>query len=275
MEFLDQLEENFAQQEIGSHYLVSGNATSIVAVIKVLNYSNLVLIAAYVLMRLLLLAVRRVSPIQYLSEVQQHYSRGSFGGILLLTVTWALIKILYATHVIHWDIQYVYLYTYMGASGAQMASLACYPLAMLFLLLGVMLFGYVHLHDYCLVKDRSQLITDGPYSFSRHPMYTSMLSFKIGTALFTLDVVLMALLALMFFLVSLRLKDYERSQIARYGDAYIAFLRVRGPLVPCACLGLSCMGLNGNDPSLATLQPMVQETINHELGSIDEDNLLF
>jgi hypothetical protein len=97
----------------------------------------------------------------------------------------------------------------------------------------------------------------GPYRFSRHPIYSSMLSFKIGTAIYTLDLVLIVLLALMFVLVSLRLKDYERVLIAKYGDTYVLFLQSRGPLIPCS-IGIECMGLGASEFAIGSLQPMLQ-----------------
>ena len=69
-----------------------------------------------------------------------------------------------------------------------------------------------------------RLITSGPYSFVRNPMYLGHLIFLFGLALVTRSRVALALAAGNVFWFQARVQADERRLITHFGDPYRAYL---------------------------------------------------
>jgi protein-S-isoprenylcysteine O-methyltransferase Ste14 len=82
------------------------------------------------------------------------------------------------------------------------------------------------------LKEGHELVTDGPYAVTRHPIYTGILLAILGSALTwnsTLTLILAALLAVPFFLHTV----YEESLFEHhFGEAYFEYQKRVPRLVP-------------------------------------------
>lgn len=78
-----------------------------------------------------------------------------------------------------------------------------------------------------------QLVTTGPYSLVRHPIYTSMLCMLIGTG-FLITPLWMLLAASLVFIVGMeiRVRIEDRLLASRFGDQFIAYQRSVPAYVP-------------------------------------------
>ena len=84
------------------------------------------------------------------------------------------------------------------------------------------------------VKEGHELVTDGPYAITRHPIYTGILATVLGAAL-AWDSLLTLLLAALFVLPLFMHTVYEESLFEQhFGDAYHDYERRVPRLVPFA-----------------------------------------
>jgi protein-S-isoprenylcysteine O-methyltransferase Ste14 len=82
------------------------------------------------------------------------------------------------------------------------------------------------------LKEGHQIIRSGPYAFVRHPIYTGMLAAAAGTALVIGEwrgVLALALILISFWRKALREENMLTSE---FGEAYAAYRRSTGFLVP-------------------------------------------
>ncbi|MFQ5832083.1 MAG: isoprenylcysteine carboxylmethyltransferase family protein [Candidatus Thorarchaeota archaeon] len=82
------------------------------------------------------------------------------------------------------------------------------------------------------VKGGHRLVTSGPYSRVRHPVYTFHILFSAGMALLAANWLL-----LLFWVISIpvayqRMLTEEKMMIDRFGDEYIDYMKQTGRLVP-------------------------------------------
>ncbi|UBB90380.1 isoprenylcysteine carboxylmethyltransferase family protein [Candidatus Kaistella beijingensis] len=80
-------------------------------------------------------------------------------------------------------------------------------------------------------KENSELITNGLYQFSRHPIYTGILLFVFGFAIFWesyYKLLISVLLLILFYLKTL----YEEKQLKKKYPNYIHYQKVTGRFFP-------------------------------------------
>ena len=76
------------------------------------------------------------------------------------------------------------------------------------------------------------VVTSGPYRLVRHPIYSAVVALWLGAALGTLDWLLLALWPLIVFAILKHVKAEEGLLRAKFGDAYEAYSKGKGRLVP-------------------------------------------
>ena len=81
-------------------------------------------------------------------------------------------------------------------------------------------------------REEHELVTDGPYRWVRHPLYTVGTSFFMSLGIVTANwfVGLASLVVLVMLLI--RLPKEEEKLIERFGDEYRAYMERTGRLLP-------------------------------------------
>ena len=84
-----------------------------------------------------------------------------------------------------------------------------------------------------IVSEDMKLITTGPYSRVRHPMYTGFIAYSITWFLITDHWGVSALfLAAMLFIVFIRTPEEEKALIEQFGDEYRQYMERTGRYLP-------------------------------------------
>ena len=78
----------------------------------------------------------------------------------------------------------------------------------------------------------THLITDGPYRFIRHPMYTSLLCIAWGTFLKQLSILSGLLVTLVSLALYITAVFEERENLRSFGDEYVAYKLVTKRFIP-------------------------------------------
>jgi protein-S-isoprenylcysteine O-methyltransferase Ste14 len=83
------------------------------------------------------------------------------------------------------------------------------------------------------IKDRQILVTDGPYRWIRHPMYSAFYLLHIAvfflTANWFIGVTWLAGLTIIIFL---RISREEKMLLERFGDQYVSYMKRTGRFMP-------------------------------------------
>jgi protein-S-isoprenylcysteine O-methyltransferase Ste14 len=82
------------------------------------------------------------------------------------------------------------------------------------------------------IKRDHELITTGPYSVVRHPIYTGMLAGLLGTAIALSQVRGFIAFVLFFVMFWLKLRMEEQWMRSQFGDSYAAYADQTAALVP-------------------------------------------
>lgn len=83
-----------------------------------------------------------------------------------------------------------------------------------------------------VVRSDAELVTDGPYRWVRHPLYTSGFLSLPGCALVTANLLVLGSGAVALALVVYRTRREERELIALFGDRYVEYRRRTGRILP-------------------------------------------
>ncbi len=89
-----------------------------------------------------------------------------------------------------------------------------------------------NLTDTVVTRRVHTLVTSGPYRWIRHPLYTSTAFLVLGNALTAANWFLLAAGSLVFTMMVVRTKREESFLIARFGDAYRAYMARTGRFLP-------------------------------------------
>lgn len=89
-----------------------------------------------------------------------------------------------------------------------------------------------NLTDTVVTRRQHTLVTRGPYQWVRHPFYGSIAMFACGSALAAANWFLLAGGATVYTLLVIRTAAEEERLVARFGDAYRAYMRRTGRFVP-------------------------------------------
>jgi protein-S-isoprenylcysteine O-methyltransferase Ste14 len=79
------------------------------------------------------------------------------------------------------------------------------------------------------------LITEGPYRWVRHPMYTALFGVFIGLALVSANWLVVLLTGASITVLCARIGKEEAMMVEQFGDAYRAYARRTGRLLPRLC----------------------------------------
>jgi protein-S-isoprenylcysteine O-methyltransferase Ste14 len=82
------------------------------------------------------------------------------------------------------------------------------------------------------VKENHELVTSGPYSVVRHPIYTGLLLAIMGSAFARGDLAGVAAVALAFWALWRKLNIEERWMREQFGEKYVAYSQRVAALVP-------------------------------------------
>ncbi len=83
------------------------------------------------------------------------------------------------------------------------------------------------------LRENHRLISQGPYRYIRHPMYTALLILSVGMALITANLLLaLLLIGTTMAMYLARVADEEAMMIERFGDEYHSYMRRTGRLFP-------------------------------------------
>ena len=83
------------------------------------------------------------------------------------------------------------------------------------------------------ISHRHTLVTSGPYERVRHPMYSALLATAVANALLTANwLVALVMVGATVAMYLARVRDEERLMLEYFGDAYRAYMRRTGRLLP-------------------------------------------
>jgi protein-S-isoprenylcysteine O-methyltransferase Ste14 len=105
-------------------------------------------------------------------------------------------------------------------------------------LANVLLLGWIHQvldrqYSPCLqIKESHNLITEGPYSKVRHPMYTVLSMFSLGVALVTANFLIIGFALLIFPPFFFVAKKEEKMLLETFGDEYSEYMERTGRFFP-------------------------------------------
>ena len=82
------------------------------------------------------------------------------------------------------------------------------------------------------LKESHHLVTTGPYSFVRHPLYLAMIGWAVSLSLLTANWIFVAASVLSIVGVVVRIPKEEQMMIDAFGDEYTAYMQHTGRLFP-------------------------------------------
>ncbi len=85
---------------------------------------------------------------------------------------------------------------------------------------------------YLRLQQDHRLVTDGPYRWVRHPMYSAIIGSMIALALVSANWLVILLCALRIALLNARISREEAMMLSRFGDQYRDYIERTGRLVP-------------------------------------------
>lgn len=89
-----------------------------------------------------------------------------------------------------------------------------------------------NLTDTVVTREKAFLVMAGPYRWIRHPLYTGVIPCGVFLSMVTETWWFAAMTSLIFVLLWLRTAKEERNLVARFGDAYRAYMAQTGRFLP-------------------------------------------
>jgi protein-S-isoprenylcysteine O-methyltransferase Ste14 len=82
------------------------------------------------------------------------------------------------------------------------------------------------------LREKHHLVTSGPYTHMRHPLYTAMFGYGASLALVTANWVFVVLAVLVIAGMLARVPKEEQMMIEEFGEEYTAYMRRTGRFIP-------------------------------------------
>jgi len=82
------------------------------------------------------------------------------------------------------------------------------------------------------LRNKHRLVTSGPYSHIRHPLYTAMFGYGIGLALETANWVFIVFALVMIASLVARVPKEEQMMVEEFGEEYKAYIQRTGRFFP-------------------------------------------
>jgi len=82
------------------------------------------------------------------------------------------------------------------------------------------------------LRDEHRLVTTGPYSRVRHPMYTALVGNMLGFALLSANLFIIVPRLVQMLLLCLRIPHEEAMMIEEFGDDYRIYMQHTGRMLP-------------------------------------------
>jgi protein-S-isoprenylcysteine O-methyltransferase Ste14 len=83
-----------------------------------------------------------------------------------------------------------------------------------------------------VTRKQHTLVTNGPYRWVRHPLYTSAAMLTLANFLAAANWFFFATGCVVFLLLAIRTRKEEENLIARFGDDYRNYMQRTGRFVP-------------------------------------------
>lgn len=83
------------------------------------------------------------------------------------------------------------------------------------------------------IRKGHTLVTDGPYKFIRHPMYTAIFIIGIGISLLSSNwIVALSYMLPVICMYLIRISDEEKMMIEQFGNEYVEYTKNTGRIIP-------------------------------------------
>ena len=106
------------------------------------------------------------------------------------------------------------------------------------IIISISLAAWVHqtlgrAYSYALeTKSEQSLITTGPFSRTRHPLYSAHNLFNIGMIILTLNIPLIIIALFGIPVTYVRMRDEERMMVNQFGSEYTQYMKRTGRIMP-------------------------------------------
>ena len=82
------------------------------------------------------------------------------------------------------------------------------------------------------IREEHQLVTEGPYRYIRHPLYTFGFIAMVGMAVLAANWFILAMLLVAMTAIFARTQQEEEKLIERFGDEYVRYMERTGRYLP-------------------------------------------
>jgi protein-S-isoprenylcysteine O-methyltransferase Ste14 len=82
------------------------------------------------------------------------------------------------------------------------------------------------------IQNKHKIITEGPYRYIRHPIYSAMMIWAVGIGLFTANIIFIVFVLSFFIFFLVRVPKEEVMMIETFGDEYMLYKQSTGKYFP-------------------------------------------